>query len=525
MSDSKQKDETLPKENMSLLRGAMRDTWLFTKESFFRLTHLADDTDIEGTISSIRGGIVLKGSNLWVLICSVMIASIGLDLNSPAVIIGAMLISPLMSPILGIGLAVGMNDRSTLALSFRNFALAIVLSMFTAWVYFKITPLGEFTDEMQGRIAPTLLDVFVAFFGGIAGIIAGSRTEKTNAIPGVAIATALMPPLCTASYGLAAGRMDIFGGAFYLFFINAVFISISTYLIVKYLKFPTVKRERPKLTVLILLYTILFFLLLPSFWFLGKKLQENYQTQVLREFVHDNFNTNTTDKTSVEWSYLPYRKGGFLEETPSVKWDFWNLDSQDSIYQLRVVSFGAGTYINNDSLSRLEKELNQEIDKQFNLLRMNGYDSAIISLVQSDKPNGDDVYLKKVNEMQGSLDAMIDNKFQQEFGTYEEKDGELLSREQEIKRLQDEIVQIVGDTIHFQSLKRELRAIFPDMQNLSLSKASTTDFEKDTLSYFAIIKWQGLSKRNSRERAKNEKTLLSFLKVKFNSDAVEVVSK
>ena len=151
MSDSKQKDETLPKENMSLLRGAMRDTWLFTKESFFRLTHLADDTDIEGTISSIRRGIVLKGSNLWVLICSVMIASIGLDLNSPAVIIGAMLISPLMSPILGIGLAVGMNDRSTLALSFRNFALAIVLSMFTAWVYFKITPLGEFTDEMQGR--------------------------------------------------------------------------------------------------------------------------------------------------------------------------------------------------------------------------------------------------------------------------------------------------------------------------------------------------------------------------------------
>ena len=120
---------------------------------------------------------------------------------------------------------------------------------------------------------------------------------------------------------------------------------------------------------------------------------------------------------------------------------------------------------------------------------------------------------------------MIDTKFQQEFGTYEEKDGEIISREQEIKRLQDEIVQIVGDTIPFQSLKKELRAIFPDMKNLSLSKAATTDFQKDTLNYFAIIKWQGLSKKSSRERRKNEKTLLSFLKVKFNTQAVEVVSK
>ena len=188
-----------------------------------RVANISDGTDVFGTIEHIKKDINIRGSNIWILVCSTMLASIGLDLNSAAVIIGAMLISPLMSPILGIGLAVGINDRDTLIESLKNFGLAIAVSLLTSVFYFLITPLGEPTSEIIARTQPTLLDVFVAIFGGIAGIVAGSRKEKTSAIPGVAIATALMPPICVAGFGIATGHWNYFAGAFYLFFINAVF--------------------------------------------------------------------------------------------------------------------------------------------------------------------------------------------------------------------------------------------------------------------------------------------------------------
>lgn len=203
-----------------------------------RIFALADGTDAEGTISSIRSNVQLRGANVWILICAAGLASIGLDVNSAAVIIGAMLISPLMSPILGIGLGVGINDQDLLIDSLKNFGTAVAISILVSAAYFMMTPLGEPTPELTARTSPTLLDVGVALFGGVAGIVAGSRREKTNAIPGVAIATALMPPLCTAGYGLATARWAFFFGAFYLFFINAVFISLSTYFITRYLHFP-----------------------------------------------------------------------------------------------------------------------------------------------------------------------------------------------------------------------------------------------------------------------------------------------
>lgn len=199
---------------------------------------LADGTDAAGTIAGIRSNVQIRGANVWILICAAGLASIGLDVNSAAVIIGAMLISPLMSPILGIGLGVGINDQELLIDSLKNFSLAVGLSIAASTLYFLLTPLGDPQPELVARTEPTLLDVGVALFGGIAGIVAGSRREKTNAIPGVAIATALMPPLCTAGFGIATGRWAFFFGAFYLFFINAVFISLSTYLIVRYLHFP-----------------------------------------------------------------------------------------------------------------------------------------------------------------------------------------------------------------------------------------------------------------------------------------------
>ncbi len=199
---------------------------------------LQENTDFKKTKSTISDGVLLRGYNLWILVCSTILASVGLDTNSTAVIIGAMLISPLMSPILGVGLSLAIHDRQLLLRSLRNLFIAVVISLATSILYFLLSPLGEPTSELQARTFPTLLDVLVALFGGIAGIVSISRHEQTNAIPGVAIATALMPPLCTAGFGIATANWSYFFGAFYLFFINAVFISLATYLIVRYLHFP-----------------------------------------------------------------------------------------------------------------------------------------------------------------------------------------------------------------------------------------------------------------------------------------------
>lgn len=203
-----------------------------------KVLNLRENADFEKTKTTISKGVSLRGYNLWILLCSTILASIGLDTNSTAVIIGAMLISPLMSPILGVGLSVAIHDKQLLTRSLRDLLFAVFISLSASVVYFLISPLGETTSEEQARTYPTLLDVLVALFGGIAGIISISRHESTNAIPGVAIATALMPPLCTAGFGIATANWNYFLGAFYLFFINAVFISLATYLIVRYLHFP-----------------------------------------------------------------------------------------------------------------------------------------------------------------------------------------------------------------------------------------------------------------------------------------------
>ncbi len=202
------------------------------------ITRLKGGTNAEGTIDEITKNVKLRGVNVWMLVCSAILASIGLDVNSTAVIIGAMLISPLMSPILGVGLGVAIRNRSLLIDALKNLALATFLSLLTSYIYFFVSPLGDATAEINARITPTILDVGVAFFGGVAGIVAGSRRDKTNAIPGVAIATALMPPICVAGFGLAKMSSGIFLGAFYLYFINSVFISLATFLISVMLNFP-----------------------------------------------------------------------------------------------------------------------------------------------------------------------------------------------------------------------------------------------------------------------------------------------
>ena len=214
--------------------------------------------DEQVTVDSIRNGVEFKGTNLWVLIFATFIASLGLNLNSTAVIIGAMLISPLMGPIMGVGLAIGQNDFELMKRSLKSYMVATLFSVVTATLYFLFTPLDEVQSELLARTSPTIYDVFIALFGGLAGIVAGglagivalATKEKGNVIPGVAIATALMPPLCTAGFGLATGNLLYFLGAFYLYFINSVFISLATFLGVRFMHFKRkqfVDKEREKM--------------------------------------------------------------------------------------------------------------------------------------------------------------------------------------------------------------------------------------------------------------------------------------
>ncbi len=216
--------------------------WESVKTFFSDLLDFRDDTDKDATLIAIKGDISFKGATSWILICSIFVASIGLNANSTAVVIGAMLISPLMGPILGVGLSLAINDVDTLKRSLTNLLIMIALSLITAFLFFKFFPLSEDTSELLGRVKPDIRDVLIAFFGGLALIIA--KTKKgtiASAIFGVAIATALMPPLCTAGYGLAKGNFPYFFGAMYLFTINTIFIGLATFIVVKILGFPMLK--------------------------------------------------------------------------------------------------------------------------------------------------------------------------------------------------------------------------------------------------------------------------------------------
>lgn len=195
----------------------------------------ADNAQID---EEIRAGIHMKGTNLWVLMFAIFIASIGLNVNSTAVIIGAMLISPLMGPIVGAGYAMGIHDFELVRRSLKNLGIATLIALLTSTVYFAVSPLTTVQSELLARTTPTIWDVLIALFGGLAGIVAATRADKTNVVPGVAIATALMPPLCTAGFGLATGNWRYFFGAFYLFTINAVFIAYAATLVTRAMRLP-----------------------------------------------------------------------------------------------------------------------------------------------------------------------------------------------------------------------------------------------------------------------------------------------
>ena len=250
--------------------------------------------EFELIYTSIDNGVVFKGTNLWILVFAIFIASLGLNVNSSAVIIGAMLISPLMGPIIGMGFGIATTDLTLLKKALYNYLFAGVVGIIASTLYFSLTPINVAQTEMLARTTPNIYDVLIAFFGGLAGIIAIASKMKGNVIPGVAIATALMPPLCTAGYGLATLQMEFFLGAFYLFFINTVFISLATLLTARILKFPQKENIDGKIAKrtnrIILVITVL--TIIPSIYFGYTMVQQDRYNQKAEAFLKSEIATH-----------------------------------------------------------------------------------------------------------------------------------------------------------------------------------------------------------------------------------------
>ena len=265
------------------------------KTFLIELLDFRHDTDREATIAAIKSDISFKGATAWILICSIFVASVGLNANSTAVVIGAMLISPLMGPILGIGLSIAINDIDTLRKSLINLATMLVLSLLTAFLFFYLFPLSQDNSELLGRVKPDIRDVLIAFFGGLALIIA--RTKKgtvASVIFGVAIATALMPPLCTAGYGLSQGNFDYFFGAMYLFTINTIFIALATFIVLKILRFPMLKyansQRRKNIARIVTILAVA--AMLPAGWTFYDVLQETRYELDYKTYLESEINQN-----------------------------------------------------------------------------------------------------------------------------------------------------------------------------------------------------------------------------------------
>ncbi|MBZ0201515.1 MAG: DUF389 domain-containing protein [Ignavibacteria bacterium] len=430
---------------------------------------LKSDTDKVNTVSSIKAAIPMRGANLWYLICSALLASIGLDVNSPAIIIGAMLISPLMSPILGIGLAFGIHDKETILFSVREFSIAVALSVFTSTVYFLVSPLGSPTTEILARTNPTLLDVGVAFFGGIAGIVAGSRSKAANAIPGVAIATALMPPICSAGFGIASGNGHIFFGAIYLFFINAVFISLSVYFIVRFLKFPykvypnsiTKRRLRYVVMVLVLIITV------PSIYIFYGIIIEARTNAKISIFINRKV---ASDKTNVlRWNSI--RKG----------------DSTT----LKILL--AGEQLDSLKLDSLRSQMSS-----FGLSDMK---LSIIQVGLVDEHDGEETRntVIELAELGKRLDENI----------------------KRTEQLESKLNYYTRDSVIFSQTAAELKKIYPEIENIKFEKSIENNFS-DSLKINTIpiftIKWN--NKITGKIKRTNIKEIEKILKDKYKSDTI-----
>lgn len=335
---------------------------------FFRFINLHfGEEDKHRVLENVTENISFRGSNLWILACAIVIASVGLNVNSTAVIIGAMLISPLMGPIVGAGFALGTYNFQLLKRSMKNLLIATLVSLLVSFIYFSLSPFKETQSELLARTSPNIYDVLIAFFGGLVGVIAITRVKQGNPIPGVAIATALMPPLCTAGYGLAIGNWSYFIGAFYLYTINCFFICIATFLIIKYLKYEPIELVEKKyerqirygITALIII------MIVPSSYLAYNLLNQKKFTQNIDEFINNEFthkgytliykkvNYNSSPRT-VELAFL------------SKKFDKSELDSLNK--KLNDIGIANTKLVIKQDATDLKSEILNEIGQRNNVL-------------------------------------------------------------------------------------------------------------------------------------------------------------
>jgi len=445
---------------------SVSELWDQTQDFFHDLVDLKSGMDQTGTIQNIHNNKKMKGANAWLLMCSIMVASLGLDLDSPAVIIGAMLISPLMSPILGIGLGIGVNDRKTLLISLRHFGIAIAIALFTSVIYFKLTPFGGITDEIMSRTSPTLLDGLVAIFGGLAGVISITRMDKSNAIPGVAIATALMPPLCVAGYGLAKGEWAFFLNAFYLFFLNSFFIAITTYVIIR-------------LRIYITLFSLI--ILIPAVSILY-----NTVKKVSEEKAVDNF---LKSKVS-------------MKETIVSDWTLVDNNVDKTKDSLQLVLKIIGEPLSKSYIGNCDTELESLLGK-----------SVEIITYQSEEIPIEDIR-KLENQMSGFQGEM-----QKKLLTLEEMQ---VQKSKQIEALNVKLDSMRN--VDMETLYGEVNAVFPSLKEISVAReASHSNFDTITDRPLVVVEWK--SNLGRTERKERSTKLEAFLKLRMKLEDLELLEK
>ena len=458
---------TPPKKHHSM-RVRMRKFWYKVLE----YTHLKEDTDYEATVRYISGSVDFRGVNLWVLAFAIIVASVGLNVNSTAVIIGAMLISPIMGPITGIGLSVGVLDEELLKRSLRNLFIMVIISLITSTLYFLISPLSEAQSELLARTRPTIFDVFIAFFGGLAGIVATSRkSQPFTVISGVAIATALMPPLCTAGYGLATWQLRYFGGALYLFFINSFFIALATFIMVRFLDFPQSRHiddSRFK-AVRRMIYAFAILVMIPSVVIAINLVRESAFNSQAIKFVNE------------------------VQQTPY----FENVQLIDS---KRIYTNKSQTVV----LRVIGKPLSKEDISHIQSLMQTAYGLDRTKLV--------------IRQTEGIMDIAQQNQVIEDI--IDKKDAVIARQDSTIVALRTELHKLTGSSENTEQLVKEIYSQYADIEQVAI--LSIECYDTKTLEHKAVpavyLKW-----KDDKRHPEAEKRLLQWLKVRLNVEEIHII--
>ena len=451
-----------------------------TKKFLTELLDIRNNTDQEATKEAIIADIPFKGHTSWILICSIFIASVGLNANSTAVVIGAMLISPLMGPILGLGMSLAINDIYTLRRSLKNFGVMVVLSVLTAFLFFYMFPLRDESSELLARTAPDIRDVLIAFFGGLALVIARAKKGTVaSVIFGVAIATALMPPLCTVGFGLAIGNYSYAAGAMYLFIINTIFIALATFLVLKLLRFPMVRYANSRKRQMIgrIASGLAVLVMIPASLTFWDALQESLFRKQARQFVEE--------------EVAPYKFAG----SGRFMGNFTDIQFNDGENPFIELVFMGNETIPDNVIAMWNAQKNEAIG--FN--RLKGAELQIVQGSQSQEGN----QLKYVEEL------------------YQSQKNDLLGKDEKIRLLESELKRLNklnARQIPFQDISAEAQANYENLEYLAFSNAIRTDFKKlDTVSVFEA-KWKRDAKRS--EVVKDAKKLHSWLKVRLKDSTI-----